>query len=312
MTKDTIGVDISKGALDAYRFSTGEHRQFLNDLAGCSTFIDWVREDKVDRVVFEPTGPYHRSFERALGKAGVPISKINPRHARRFAEATGSLAKTDRVDAAMLARMGMLLEPATRPIISETLDELRDLSLARQALIKDRTAAKNRQKVLRIGLLRRQNIQRLKQIEGQLTAIHSAIETLVQGNEDLKLRANILISIPGISTLTAHTLLIDMPELGTLDARQVASLAGLAPVTRESGTWKGRSFIRGGRARLRQALYMPALAACRFNPDYKIKYAQMKAAGKPSKVAITAVMRKLIVLANALIRDCSYWTPKRA
>ena len=252
MTKDTIGVDISKGALDAYRFSTGEHRQFLNDLAGCSTFIDWVREDKVDRVVFEPTGPYHRSFERALGKAGVPISKINPRHARRFAEATGSLAKTDRVDAAMLARMGMLLEPATRPIISETLDELRDLSLARQALIKDRTAAKNRQKVLRIGLLRRQNIQRLKQIEGQLTAIHSAIETLVQGNEDLKLRANILISIPGISTLTAHTLLIDMPELGTLDARQVASLAGLAPVTRESGTWKGRSFIRGGRARLRR------------------------------------------------------------
>jgi len=312
MTKDTIGVDISKGTLDAYRFSTGEHRQFLNDQAGYSTFIVWAREDKVERVVFEPTGPYHRSFERALGKAGLPISKINPRHARRFAEATGSLAKTDRVDAAMLARMGMLLEPDTRLIISETLDQLRDLSLARQALIKDRTAAKNRQKVLRIGLLRRQNIQRLKQIEGQLAAIHSAIETLVQGNEDLKLRANILVSIPGISTLTAHTLLIDMPELGTLDARQVASLAGLAPVTRESGTWKGRSFIRGGRGRLRQALYMPALAACRSNPEYKIKYAQMKAAGKPSKVAITAVMRKLIVLANALIRDCRYWTPKAA
>ena len=214
------------------------------------------------------------------------------------------------MDSAMLARTGMLLEPDVRPIISETLDKLRDLSLARQALIKDRTAAKNRQKVLRVLLLQKQNTQRLRQIESQLKAIHTTIETLVRSNEDLKSRANILVSIPGISTLTAHTFLSDMPELGTLDARQVASLAGLAPVTRESGTWKGRSFIRGGRARLRQALYMPALAACRFNPDYKIKYAQMKAAGKPSKVAITAVMRKLIVLANALIRDRRYWTPK--
>lgn len=306
---DTIGVDISKERLDACRFSDGEVRQFSNSVAGIRDFISWLGPVVIKRVVYEATGPYHRSFERALGVANIPASKVNPKQARRFAEATGTVAKTDRIDAALLARMGALLEPRIRPVASDTLDTLKELSVARRALLKDRTAAKNRQKALRLALLRRQNDLRLKQIDRQLRAIEAAVAEIITEDEELRWRAEILISIPGISMLTAYTLLIDMPEIGTLDAKQVASLAGLAPATRESGLWKGRALICGGRSQLRQALYMPALAACRFNPDLKAKYGQLKAAGKPSKVAITAVMRKLIILANALLRDRRHWTP---
>jgi transposase len=261
------------------------------------------------RIVYEPTGPYHRAFERRLADAGLPLVKVNPRQARRFAEATGRLAKTDRLDAAMLARMGALLELEARPVRNPILNDLKDLHMAREALVKSRTAAKNRAKNLTLPILRRHNAEQLRQIERQIAAIEKEISTLVRADSELALRLDILVSIPGISTITAFALLIDMPELGTLSNGQAASLAGLAPVARQSGQWTGRAFIRGGRANVRQALYMPALVAMRFNPDLKAKYDQLIDAGKPAKKAITAIMRKLIVLANALIRDRRKWSP---
>jgi transposase len=266
----------------------------------------------VERVVFEPTGPYHRAFERVLGAADLPYAKVNPRQARRFAEAIGSLAKTDRLDAAMLARMGAMLELQTRPPRGETLLALKELHVAREALVKDRTAAKNRGKVLTASLLKRQNTQRLEQIERQMAAIEAALREQIQADPDLAQRFAILISIPGVSDLTAFALLIEMPELGALEAGQAASLAGLAPVARQSGRWTGHAFIRGGRATLRQAVYMPALVATRFNPDMKKTYRALIAAGKPAKLAITAVMRKLIVLANALLKANRTWSRKVA
>jgi len=263
-------------------------------------------------VVFEPTGPYHRAFEHALAKAGLPLVKVNPRQARRFAEATGKLAKTDRLDAALLARMGALLAIEPRPARSKALAELKELHIAREALVKDRTAAKNRAKIRTLALLKRQNAQRLDQIERQIAAIDAAILAFIEANAELAKRFAILTSIPGVSQITAFALLIEMPELGTLEARQAASLAGLAPVARQSGRWTGRAFIRGGRASVRQALYMPALVAARFNPELKAKYTQLVKAGKPAKLALTALMRKLIVLANALLRARRTWTPKLA
>lgn len=305
----TIGVDISKDHLDVCRWPDGAARRFSNDRPGHRALLAWLGETEVARVVYEPTGPYHRGVERALSGAGLPLAKVNPRRARRFAEATGRLAKTDRTDAAMLARMGALLEPEPRPAASELLEKLRELHLARRALVKDRTAARNRQKLIGLPLLKRQNTARMKQIETQLAAIDRELEALIASEPELARRFDILRSIPGISNLAAFALLVDMPELGTLDQRQAASLAGLAPATRQSGTWSGRACIRGGRAQLRQALYMPALVAARFNPDLKAKYDQLIAAGKPPKVAITAVMRKLLILANALLRDRREWTP---
>jgi transposase len=311
MTQITIGVDISKDALDVHRLSDGASRRFKNDKAGYRTLVAWIGGD-VARVVFEPTGPYRRAFERALAKEGLPLVKVNPRQARRFAEATGKLAKTDRLDAALLARMGALLDLEARPVRGEILAELKELHIAREALVKDRTAAKNRAKALTLTLLKRHNTQRLKQIESQIASIEADIKARLEADPDLSRRFAILTSIPGISRLTAFALLIEMPELGTLEARQAASLAGLAPVARQSGRWTGRAFIRGGRASVRQALYMPALVAARFNPDLKAKYTQLVEAGKPAKVALTAIMRKSLVLANALLTTGRAWEPRRA
>src|ERR1700735_277771 len=162
MQNDTIGVDVSKDHLDAHRLGDGESRRFANDKSGHRAFIKWLAHWSVKRVVFEPTGPYHRAFERALGAADIPFAKVNPRQARRFAEAIGRLAKTDRVDAAMLASMGAMLGVKTRPPRSDALLVLKELHLAREALVKDRTAAKNRRKVLTESLLKRQNTQRLE------------------------------------------------------------------------------------------------------------------------------------------------------
>jgi transposase len=213
------------------------------------------------------------------------------------------------MDAAMLARMGALLAIEARPVRSQLLSDLKDLHMAREALVKSRTAAKNRAKTLTLAILKRQNAAQLRQIERQITAIEAEIMALIKTDPDLAIRFDILVSIPGISATTAFALLIDMPELGTLGHGQAASLAGLAPVARQSGKWIGRAFIRGGRANVRQALYMPALVAMRFNPELRAKYEQLKAAGKASKVAITAIMRKLLLLANALLRDRRKWTP---
>jgi len=311
MSNVTIGVDISKDTLDAHRLPDGASRSFANTPAGHKALIAWAGHG-VTRIVFEPTGPYHAAFERALAKAGLPGVKVNPRQARRFAEAAGTLAKTDRLDAGLLARMGRALDLPARPAPDANLAELRELQLARAALIKDRTAARNRAKTLTLAVLKRHNDQRLRQIERQLAAIEAEVETRIKADPELARRFAILRSIPGIARVSAFTLLIEMPELGAMDAKQTASLAGLAPVARQSGRWTGRASIRGGRASLRQALYMPALVAIRFNPDLKAKYRQFINAGKPAKVAITAIMRKLVVLANALLRYNRPWHEKTA
>lgn len=311
MTETNIGIDISKDHLDVHRLPGDERRRFDNSKAGHKALIRWIG-DTPARVVYEPTGYYHRALERALAAAGMPIAKVNPRQARRFAEATGNLAKTDALDAAMLTRMGAVLSLQARPVPSGIINDLRDLRTARNALIKDQVAAQTRAKAITLPLLKRQNAARLKQIEAQREAVDAEINALIQGDPDLAQRFAILCSIPGIAEVSAAMLLIEMPELGSLDEKQVAALAGLAPIARQSGNWKGKSFIRGGRQQVRQGLYMPALVAIRFNADLKAKYEQLIKAGKAPKKAITAVMRKLIILANALLKKGRKWQIRMA
>ena len=311
MTETNIGIDISKDHLDVHRLPGDERRRFDNSKAGHKALIRWIG-DTPARVVYEPTGRYHRTLERALAAAGMPIAKVNPRQARRFAEAIGNLAKTDALDAAMLTRMGAVLSLEARPVPSGIINDLRDLRTARNALIKDQVAALTRAKAITLPLLKRQNAARLKQIEAQREAVDAAINALIQGDPDLAQRFAILCSIPGIAEVSAAMLLIEMPELGSLDEKQVAALAGLAPIARQSGNWKGKSFIRGGRQQVRQGLYMPALVAIRFNADLKTKYEQLIKAGKAPKQAITAVMRKLIILANALLKKDRKWQTRVA
>lgn len=312
MTDITIGADISKDHIDLYSLPDGQRLKVTNDRKGFSAILKWIGAKNVERIVYEPTGPCHRAFERFMAANGLPLSKVNPRLARRFCEATGRLAKTDRIDAGLLARYGALLEPRILQANTQIHNDLKELHVARLALIKDRTAAKNRAKNLSSPRLKKQNADRLRQIERQIKAVDEAIMALIAEDTSLKARFDILISIPGVSQITAFTLLIEMPELGDLNEKAAAALSGLAPMSRQSGRWTGRAFIAGGRAIVRQALYMPALVASRFNPDLKAKYDQLKTTGKPPKVAITAIMRKLIVLANALLRNNRKWAPNPA
>jgi transposase len=306
----TIGIDISKATLDAHAHPAGTDRQFANTAKGHKALIAWLGQWPVERIAYEATATYHRALEQAL--SDMPCVKLNPERARRFAQATGTLAKTDRIDAALLARMAATLQPPVRPVRSPGQAQLAELINARDGLVRDRTALKNREKNLTIALLKRQCTQRLHQIERHIEALDAEIAAVIAAVPDLTRRHQILTSIDGLGTLTANQLIANMPELGTLENKQAASLAGLAPITRQSGQWKGKSFIRGGRANVRQALYMPALVAARFNPDLKAKYQQLIAAGKPAKVAITAVMRKLIVTANALLKADRLWVKSPA
>lgn len=304
---DTIGIDISKDTLDAYWLSNREHRQFCNDKAGVKALAFWAHEAGIARVIFESTGVYHRLIETGLAQHGISFSRVNPRQARRFCEGAGQLAKTDRVDAAMLAKMGALLELKADQPKSETLHDLKQLTTARQGLLKDRTAAKARLATTTHSLLSQQIKRRLRQIERDLTQVSEVINAIVAADEDLAARAEILTSIPGIATVTACAILTDLPELGQMTGKQAAKLAGLAPISRQSGKWQGKERIQGGRANVRRAIYLPAVVATRFNPDMKAKYQQLISTGKCKKLAITAVMRKLIVMANALIRDRRKW-----
>lgn len=305
----TVGIDICKDRLDVHLLPEGTEKQFANDAKGLHELMRWLAPLAPSRIVYEATGAYHRRLERTLGEKGLPLVKMNPQHTRAFAKAAGRLSKTDRIDAAMLARFGALMAPDIRPLRSGALDVLCELIAARRVLVKERTATLNRQKNLTIPLLKRQAERRLKQIATQIAAIDAECRTIIAAQVDLQRRLDILISIPGLGEATAYTIIADMPELGTLGNKQAASLAGLAPVDRQSGQWKGKSFIQGGRKTLRQALYMPAIVAIRFNQPLKAKYEAMRGSGKPAKLAITAVMRKLIVLANALIRDNRKWSP---
>lgn len=306
----TIGIDISKASLDCHIHPAGVDKQFANTAKGHRAFLAWIARWSIERIAYEATATYHRALETAL--ADWPCVKLNPERARRFAQATGTLAKTDRIDAMLLARMAATLQLPIRPARSASQALLAELINARDGLVRDRTALKNREKNLTLAILKRHCKQRLDQIARHVEALDAEIAAIIAADPTLARRHEILSSIDGVGTLTANQLIATMPELGALENKQAASLAGLAPIARQSGQWKGKSFIRGGRANVRQALYMPALVAARFNPDLKAKYRQLIAAGKPAKVAITAVMRKIIVTANALLKADRLWVKSLA
>ena len=309
-TLNTVGIDISKAHLDAYALPARRTARFDNTANGIKRLAKWIATS-VHCVVYESTGPWHRRLEETLADT-LPMACVNAMRARRFAQAMGCKAKTDAVDAQVLAAMGAAMPLRRTPVRSPTRRDLQELHRARDALIKDRTAALHRQKHVRHALLKRQLHHRLAQSRRQLEALDQAIAKLVDDDADLSRQSEVLASIPGIAQVTATGLLAHMPELGRLDAKAAASLAGLAPATRESGQWKGYSFIRGGRARPRSLLYMAALSAIRHNPDLARQYTRLRERGKPPKVALTAIMRKLIVLANTLLHQNRPWTPDPA
>ncbi|MFV0409888.1 MAG: IS110 family transposase, partial [Paracoccus sp. (in: a-proteobacteria)] len=271
MNHDTIGVDISKAHLDAHRLSTGRHARFDNTAQGLRAFETWLGQAPPDLVVFEPTGPCHRRFETRFS-GSLPLVKVNPLQARRFAQANGTRAKTDAVDARMLALMGRALDLVPDRPIDPKDREIRELNVARAGLVRDRTALLNRLGTQTLGLTRRLTRARLAQADRQIAALDLEIERRHRTSPERARALDLLTSIPGIGAISARAILSECPEIGTLGSKQIAALAGLAPMTRQSGQWRGKAHIQAGRKRLRDALFMPALVAMRRNPDLSEKY----------------------------------------
>ena len=269
------------------------------------------RPDRLRRSNHGLDGAYHRGLERHLILAELPFIKVNPKQARRFAQAIGRLAKTDSVDARMLARMGVVLDLMPQVVEGEDVHDLRELLTARRALVKDQVTAKTRLATALNPLVREQLSRRIDDIGADIQAIDAVIAQIAKQRGTLEERIRRLMTIPGIGRLTATTMLIDMPELGHLEGKKITALAGLAPMTQQSGKWQGKERITGGRSSIRRAIYMPALVAIRFNRDLHDKYQQLLKAGKAKKVAITAIMRRMIILANTLLREKRDWLPDR-
>jgi len=309
MNLNIIGIDIAKAHFDVFELNGQNHTTRPNSPQGIRGLVKDLTNLGECQVIFEATGRYHKTLERALAKAGITYTCVNPWQARRFAEATGKRAKTDKVDAQMLALMGQALQLDPTTIRDEVIEMLGEYELLRLALIQQRTACKNREQILANKTFKGLVAKQIRHIEKDLTALEAKALCEVTAHPELQERFETLQTIPGIGPTTALSLIIAMPELGTLSEKKVGALSGLAPMDRQSGTYSGKAHIRGGRSSVRQALFMPALVAMRYNPDLKAFYDRLTNAGKPKKVAVIAVMRKLLVTANALIRDQRNWTP---
>ena len=302
------GIDVGKAGFDVHVHGSHVDRQFPNTKAGRRCLRNWLRRQAVTRAVFEPTGRYHRELHQCLFDSGIGTVLVNPLRSRRFAEAIGRLAKNDRVDAAMLARFGLLGDLETTDPKPEALQELGDLLTIRRKLLKclDELRKVNSEIRSAAGLV----AEPIEALKKKIAACDQAMLDCIASDATLQRRAEIIQSVPGLGPINAASLCADMPELGTIDRRQAASLLGVAPFDRDSGQHRGRRCIRGGRAKARHVFYMAALTAVRWEPSSKATYARLLQLGKPPKVALVAVMRKLISLLNALLRDDRLWQPE--
>jgi len=307
-----VGIDVCKAWLDAYVHPTGQNFRVPNSKEGIRQLRKELADAKVALVVMEATGKLHRLAHRMLSQAGYAVAAVNPSRPREFAKAIGQLAKTDKIDARLLALYGAYLSPAATPVPAKTVAELQELVLARQAAKADETALKNRYGAAESAVLKRLLKRQLAAYERAEADLEAAIAALIEGDTALKSRYDILLSIKGVGPAVAATLVACLPELGLLPAAKAAALAGVAPFNDDSADSKGLRRIQGGRAHVRTALYMAAVSAARCNPDLKAFYARLRARGKEAKLALTAVMRKLVILASALIRENRKWTEKHA
>jgi transposase len=303
------GIDVCKEWLDVYVHPAGKSFRVANDSGGLRRLKRLLGELAVRRVVMEATSKYHRAAQRSLHEAGLAVAVVNPLRARLFAEACGQLAKTDRIDARLLALMGVALEPAETVPASLAMEALQEIVGVRGAASAERTALINRLATLQSPFLRAELKRRLRMIERHLVRLETETARLISADPALARRHAILVSIPGIGPITATALLVGLAEMGTLNAKQAAMLTGLAPVAHDSGPRQGRRAIKGGRKAVRNVLYMAALSASRYNKDLAAFAARLRNAGKAAKVILVAVMRKLVVMANALIAQDRFWSP---
>ena len=301
-----VGIDVAKTDLVTGLRPTGETWTVSNDEAGIQELLQRLRPHGPVLVVIEATGGYERGVVAALAAAGTPLVVANPRQVRDFARSTGQLAKTDRIDAQVLALFAERMRPEPRPLPDEATRTLTALLARRRQILEMLTAERNRLEHA-VPAVRRDLIQHIRWLERRLRDVDHDLDRTVQSSPIWRAKENLLRSLPGVGPVTSRTLIGSLPELGSLNRKQIAALVGVAPLARDSGTLKGKRLVWGGRAPVRAALYMAALVASRRNPALKAFYARLVAAGKPKKLALTACMRKLLTILNAMVRTNSAW-----
>ena len=307
MEQTFVGIDVSKDRLDVHVRPSGEGFAVSRDGTGLEELVDRLRRLTPMLIAVEATGGFETIVAAAIGGAQLPLVVVNPAQVRHFAQAVGKRAKTDPIDAEMIARFAEAVKPAPRPVPDEAARLLGDLVARRRQITEMLVAERHRE--TRAGNLRvRKSLARhIKVLERELQDLTDEIGDLIRGSPVWRETEDLLVSVPGVADKTSSSLLAEVPELGRLTRRRIASLVGVAPYTRQSGRWKGKSMIAGGRAAARTAIYMAALTASQHNPVLKAFYRRLLAAGKPKMVALVAVARKLLVILNAMIRDKKPW-----
>lgn len=304
-----VGIDVSKKELVIAVRPTSARWETANAPRAIDRLVRRLQKLAPALVVLEATGCYHRLLTRTLDRAGVPVVVMNPRQIREFARATGHLAKTDSIDAEMLARFGETMQPTLRPQPEEAVDELRSLVVRRRQLTGIRVAESNRLESAPPAVRRRIRAH-LTWLGHELDALNTTIAQWLQEHRGEQLER--LVSVPGVGAQTAAVLAAELPELGELNRQTIAALVGVAPLNNDSGQHRGRRTTWGGRATVRSALYMAALSAARCNPEIRATYRQLRERGKPAKVAQVACMRKLLVTLNTILKEKRSWRPLAA
>ena len=301
-----VGIDVSKAQLDIAMRPTAQGWSAPNDEEGIGQLVSRLQELSPALVVLEATGGYELPVVGALGALGLPVAVVNPRQARDFAKATGKLAKTDRIDAQVLAHFAEAVHPTSRPLSDPQAQELAALMTRRRQVIGMLTAEKNRFHTASAPV-RRDIKDHIVWLERSLVKLDSGLGDTLKQSPLWREKEDPLRGVPGVGPVLSLTLLAELPELGTLNRRQIAALVGVAPLNRDSGTLRGKRTVWGGRAPVRAALYMGTLVATRYNPVIRAFYQRLLAAGKPKKLALTACMRKLLTILNAMLKHGTPW-----
>jgi transposase len=302
-----VGIDVSKDRLDVAVRPSGESFAVSRDASGLDDLINRLKPLLPQVIALEATGGYETVVAASLAAAALPVVVVNPAQIRAFALALGQRAKTDPLDASVIAHFIEATKPAVRPLRDADTQHLADLLARRSQIIDMIIAERQRQKRLTGTSLQKSFTRLLAALQKELSAVQTDIDDAVRDTPAWRAKEDLLASVPGVGKIVARTLMAELPQLGTLGRRQICALAGLAPWTRQSGQWKGRSFIGGGRARARSALFMAAMVGIRHNPVLKAFRDKLVAAGKPKLVALVATARKLLTILNAIVRDGQMW-----
>jgi transposase len=307
MEQHIVGIDVAKQRLDVHVRPQAESFTVAADDRGIQELMARLPQLTPRLVVMEATGGYEVPVAAALAAAGLPVAVVNPRQVRDYARATGRLAKTDALDAQVLALFGEAVRPPVRALPDEHAHILGELVARRRQLVDMLAAETNRHRQARAPQVRQRIATHMEWLRTALRELERELRVTIRGTAIWREREELLKSVPGIGDVTAQTLIADLPELGQLDRRRIAALVGVAPLNRDSGAFRGRRMIGGGRERIRAVLYMAVVAAIRCNPIIAAQYQRLVAAGRPGKVALVAAMRKLLVIVNAMVRDGRRW-----